>query len=130
MGSTNSSGRQKFLIKSVRSALEAAVVAVIGCAVVYWKLPESSALPAAVGIWAAWAVSTVGVALLLAFRGKSFKVFLRAFGAGMVLRGGVLAALMAIVWDRRYEYQASMLGAYAGGILVFLIVEYRQLQRK
>lgn len=130
MGSTNSSGRRTFLIKTVRSALEGAGLAVVGVVLVYWKLPESSALPAAVGIAAAWAASTVSVALLLAFRGKSFEVFIRAFGAGMVLRGVVLAVLMVVVWGRNYDYQASMLGAYAAGILVLLIVEYRQLYRK
>jgi len=96
---------------------------------VRWRLPESSASPAAAGIAAAWAASTASVAALLAFRGKPFKVFIRAFGAGVVLRAAVLAALMAVVWGRSYEYQASMLGAYAAGILVLLIVEYRQLHR-
>lgn len=105
-------------------------MAVVGIALVRWALPESSASPAAAGIAAAWAASTVSVTLLLVFRGKPFEVFIRAFGAGVALRAAVLAVLMAVVWGRSYEYQASMLGAYAAGILVFLIVEYRQLQRK
>ncbi len=110
--------------------MEGAGLAVAGVALVHWKLPESSVSPAAAGIAAAWAASTVSAVVLLVFHGKPFEVFIRAFGAGVVLRAVVLAVLMAVVWGRSYDYQASMLGADAAGILVFLIVEYRQLQRK
>lgn len=96
-----------------------------------WRLLEPAARrPAAVGLAAAWAVSTVSVAVLVLKRHGPYKTFLRAFGAGVALRGLVLAALMGAVWGKSPEEQAPLLGAYTLGVLGLLLVEYRHLMVK
>ncbi len=101
-----------------------------GAVLIRWRLAGELFKPALIGVVAAWMVSTASVAVLLAFRGKSFEAFMWAFGGGVLLRMAVLALLMAAAQGARYGVQAAMLGAYAGGILVLLCTEYRQLSGK
>jgi len=85
---------------------------------------------ALMGLFASWAVSTGSVSALLLYRRGTFRQFVRAFGAGVLARMAVLAALMYVSWGRPYGLQASLLGAYAGGVLLMLCIEYRQFGRE
>lgn len=84
--------------------------------------------PALAGLAAAWAVSTASTAALVWFREAPFRDFLRAYGAGVALRGLVFVALSAAVWGGAWEEQAPLLSAYALGVLGLLVVEYRHLK--
>lgn len=84
----------------------------------------------ALGLAAAWLASTASVAALALMRDMPGIGFMRAFGAGVALRGFVLAALMAAVWGQEGEVQAPLLSAYALGILGLLTLEYRHLMVK
>lgn len=130
MGSTCSSGARGRLALAARSALEGAALAVLAGAALARGLDERAARLAWAGLGAAWAASTASVALIVFARGRPFRAFLRAVGAGIALRAAALAALMAAVWKREWAAQAPLLGAYALGVLFLLLLEYRQLIRK
>ena len=69
-------------------------------------------------------------AVLLWFHGAPFKTFLRAYGAGVALRGLIFVVLSAGVWGGAWAEQAPLLGSYALGVLGLLMVEYRQFKGK
>lgn len=110
------------------SAFEGAVLAAaVGAA--SWALVEpGSRGPVLKGLAAAWGVSTASIAALAAFRGGSFRTFLRAFGAGMALRASVLIALVAATWNEGWDGQAPLLGAYVLGTLGLFTLEVRHLR--
>lgn len=85
---------------------------------------------AVIGLVAAWGASSLSVAGLILSRGGPPRAFLRAFGAGVVLRGLVLVVLMAVVMGGRLDRQSPLLAAYALGVLGLLLVEYRHLAVK
>jgi hypothetical protein len=125
--STVSSAKRRLTKAAARGALEGGAVAVAlgfaGAAAV--DAPHR--LLVVVGVAAAWAVSTVSVAALLIGRSISFPAFMRAFGAGVALRGAGLAVLMVKAWGQPYEWQASLLAPYALACMVLLLVEFRNL---
>ena len=85
---------------------------------------------AMLGVAAAWAASSVGVAMMLKAESQTFQVFLRAWGAGVLLRAAVLVVLMAAVYGKSRSMQASLLGSYALGVMTLLLIEFRHLNRK
>ena len=110
------------------SALEGAALAAAAGTLLSSRLGPAMRRPALVGLATAWGVSTAGTAALIWFRGAPFRTFLRAYGAGVALRGFVFVALSAAVWGGAWEEQAPLLSAYALGVLGLLIVEYRHLK--
>lgn len=114
----------------VASAVEGAVLAAAaGAAACLWLGPQAR-WRAAVGLGAAWAASTASVAAIALMRDAPGGGFMRAFGAGVALRGFVLVALMGAVWGQGWDGQAPLLSAYALGILGLLTLEYRHLMVK
>ncbi|MBI3297562.1 MAG: hypothetical protein HYZ75_05330 [Elusimicrobia bacterium] len=112
------------------SALEGGVLAALAAAALKARLEPAAWSRALVGLAAAWVASTASVALLIAAQAGAPRDFMRAFGAGVMLRGLVLAALMAGAMGDGWDLQAPLLGAYALGVLGLLLVEYRQLMVK
>ena len=109
-------------------ALEGAAVAALGAAAIFPWLTPGDRHGAGVGLMAAWAASTASVGLLGFKRGAPFEDYLRAFGAGVALRGFVLAALTAATWRQGWRGQSPVLGAYALGVLVLMVLEARHLK--
>jgi hypothetical protein len=83
---------------------------------------------AAVGLAAAWGVSTASIAAIALFRKRSFQTFLRAFGWGVALRSSVLVLLIAATWNGGWEEQAPLLSAYVLGTLGLFTLEVRHLR--
>lgn len=83
-----------------------------------------------IGLAAAWAASSAGMAMLIYAEPGRFQAFLRAYGAGVALRAGVLVVLMAAVYGKPWSSQAPLLGSYALGVMALLLVELRHLNRK
>lgn len=84
-----------------------------------------------IGGAAAWAASSASVAWLLWARGRSMKAFWWAFGGGMILRAGVLAALA--VWGHGREAVSfeGLLLSYVFALLALLMtLEMRHLRIK
>ncbi len=115
---------------TLRSALEGAALAGGLALPMGLLVPRELLGPALQGLGSAWAASSVSVAALVFTQPVSAKAFWWAFGGGMALRGLVLGAWMAVLWDEPGEVQAAVLGAYALGISLLLLLEYRHVIRK
>ncbi len=84
-----------------------------------------------IGAAAAWAASSASVAWLLWARGRSMKAFWWAFGGGMVLRAGVLAALAVWGYRRAAVSFEGLLLSYVFVLLALLLtLEMRHLKIK
>lgn len=82
-----------------------------------------------IGTAAAWAASSVSVAWLLWARGREMKTFWWAFGGGMVLRAGVLAALAVWGYGRESVSFEALLLSYVFALLALLLtLEMRHLK--
>ena len=121
---------RKGLRQAAISALEGAALAAAAAAALRAVLEPGAWGRAVVGLSAAWGASSLSVLALILSRGGPPRAFLRAFGAGILLRGLVLAALMAAGLGEGWDRQAPLLGAYALGVLGLLLVEYRHLMVK
>lgn len=112
---------------AVASALEGALLAGAAGAAAWATLEPGVRDLVVAGLCAAWGVSTASIAALAFFRERSFRTFLRAFGAGVALRASVLVALVIATWGEGWDGQAPLLGAYALGTLVLFTFEVRHL---
>lgn len=92
-----------------------------------WGGPETTR-PLVCGAASAWLVSSASAAALIWAKGASVKAFWWAFGLGMAARLAVLVALMALSWSRAQAAQAALLLSYAFGVLLCLLVEYRNIK--
>ena len=82
-----------------------------------------------IGAAAAWAASSVSVAWLLWARGRGVKAFWEAFGGGMILRVGVLAALAVWGYRRTAVSLEALLLSYVFALLALLLtLEMRHLK--
>lgn len=82
-----------------------------------------------IGTAAAWAASSVSVAWLLWARGREMRIFWWAFGGGMVLRAGVLAALAVWGYGRESVSFEALLLSYVFALLALLMtLEMRHLK--
>lgn len=113
----------------LRSATEGAVLTAVIIGALRWKVEPGLFVPAVIGILAAYGASTLSVGILAAARLRKveFRGFLRAYGAGVGIRAGVLAALIISAWGEPVKMQSALLASYALGVLVLLLVEYRQI---
>ena len=130
MASTSSSSGRSRLRTALRSALEGAALTIAAAVPLGWMLDRALVGPALAGLGLAWAASSVSVALLVYARAAPFERFLRAFGAGVALRAAVLAGIMIAFWGEDRAVQSAALASFALGVLVLLLLEYRQLMRK
>lgn len=112
----------------VVSAVEGAVLALVGGVASWALLGPGSRGRAAVGLAAAWGVSTASIAAIALFRERSFQTFLRAFGWGVALRASVLVLLIAATWSEGWEGQTPLLSAYVLGTLGLFTLEVRHLR--
>ena len=132
MDSTVSSGPSPFRKTALRAAAEGGAVALAGyflASRVFASPSEKRAL--AIGVFAAWAASSVSVAWLLWARGREMRVFWRAFGGGMALRIFTLLALA--VWGYGNESLSLnvLLLSYVFALLVLLLtLELRNFRIK
>jgi len=84
-----------------------------------------------IGVTAAWAASSASVAWLLWARERSMEAFWWAFGGGMVLRAGVLAALAVWGYGRESVSFEGLLLSYVFALLALLLtLEMRYLRIK
>jgi len=111
----------------VVSAVEGAILALVGGVVSWTFLAPGSRGRVALGLAAAWGVSTASIGAIALFRERSFQAFLRAFGWGVALRASVLVILVAATWSEGWEGQAPLLSAYVLGALGLFTVEARHL---
>ncbi|PCI34138.1 MAG: hypothetical protein COB53_11955 [Elusimicrobia bacterium] len=104
-------------------------MAAIIVAGLHWLVEPDSFVPAVVGILTAYAASTLSVAILLAARSRKVKFdsFMKAYGAGVAIRAGGLLALVVAGWGTPTPVQSALLASYTLGVLVLLLVEYRQV---
>jgi hypothetical protein len=130
LDSTVSSEPSAFLKTATRAAAEGAVVAALGvfAAGRVWSSPaERQGL--VIGAVAAWAASSASVAWLLWARGRSMKTFWWAFGGGMVLRAGVLAALAVWAYGKDGLSFEVVLISYVFALMALLLtLEMRHLK--
>ena len=112
----------------VVSAVEGAVLALAGGAASWALLAPGSRVRAAVGLAAAWGVSTASIGAIAMFRERSFQTFLRAGGGGGALRASGLVRLIAAAWSEGWEGQAPLLSAYVLGTLGLFTLEVRHLR--
>ncbi|MBI4371566.1 MAG: hypothetical protein HY552_04635 [Elusimicrobia bacterium] len=81
------------------------------------------------GVGAAWAASAASVGWLLWARSRSARSFWRAFGGGMALRVGALAALAAWGWRREGVSLEALLLSYVFVLLATLLtLDFRYLR--
>jgi hypothetical protein len=115
---------------AARAAAEGAFVSIAGALLagrLWAAAPDQKGI--AVGTAAAWAASSVSVAWLLWARGRSMKVFWWAFGGGMALRVGVLAALAVWGYERATVSFEALLLSYVFALLALLLtLEMRHLK--
>lgn len=132
MGSTDSSAPSAVLKTAARAAAEGAVVAALGAGLASRFLaggPERLGL--AVGVAAAWAASTAGVAWLVWARGRSWRAFWWAFGGGMALRAAALVVLAVGAYGRASVSLDVLLVSYAFAVLTLLLtLEMRHIRLK
>lgn len=84
-----------------------------------------------IGTAAAWAASSVSVAWLLWARGRSMKIFLRAFGGGMAIRAVVLLGLAYWTYGKAGLSYEVVLITYVFALLgLLLTLEMRHLKLK
>jgi hypothetical protein len=81
--------------------------------------PEKKSL--AIGVGAAWAASSVSIAWLLWARERSMEAFWWAFGGGMVLRVGLVFALLVWGYGRKTVTLETLLLSYVFGLLALLL---------
>jgi len=129
LGFTFSSEARKCLRQIALSAIEGAVITAVIVAVLRWKIEPTLFVSAAIGILAAYGASTVSVVILSVarFRKVEFSGFMRAYGAGVGIRGAGLAVLIVSSFGASTQVKSALLASYALGILVLLLVEYRQI---
>ena len=130
MGSISSLDAQSCRKAALKSAIEGAALSAIIAGFLAFFLDGKSAKLAMLGLAAAWAVSSAGVTMLIFADPGTFSTFLRAYGAGVAMRAGVLIVLMAAVYGKAWAVQAPLLGAYVLGVLTLLLIEIRHLKRK
>lgn len=85
--------------------------------------------PAWTGLAAAWGASAASVFILARARERGFRPFMRAFGWSVALRAAALAGLMAASWGEPWDVQGAVLGTYALGCPLLLMLEYRHVGR-
>lgn len=129
MDSIASSGPSPVLKTALRAALEGglvgALVAAAGCGLV------EARREVALGVGAAWILSTASVSWLLWARERSLKAFWWAFGGGTALRGAGLIVLMSWSWRREGVSAEALLLSYAFGVLAMLLtMELRHFKIK
>lgn len=127
-----SSGLRSAGRTAARSAVEAAAAgaAALAGAGWIWRAPDQR-----LGLWiggvCAWAASSVSTAALLAAKASdSTRLFWWAFGAGTTLRLVLLVVLMAYGYTHERVSQPALLLAYAFGVILFLLLEYRHIKLK
>lgn len=116
----------------VRAAVEGAVVALAGFLTAgrVWSSPlEKRAL--AIGVFAAWAASSVSIAWLMWARGRSMKTFWWAFGGGMALRAFALGGLAFWGHGQTNLSLETLLLSYVFALLALLLtLELRHFKIK
>lgn len=82
-----------------------------------------------IGVFAAWAATSVSLAWLLWARGRSMKTFWWAFGGGMGLRFGLVFVLAVWGYGRETVTMESLLLSYVFALLALLLtLEMRHLR--
>lgn len=74
-----------------------------------------------IGVFAAWAATSVSVVWLLWARGRSMKAFWWAFGGGMGLRFGLVFVLAVWGYGRKTVTLDSLLLSYVFALLALLL---------
>ena len=90
---------------------------------VFWR--GAAGRGAAFGLGAAWAISSLGVAALLAARKASPQALWWTFWAGMGSRLAALAGLAAWCAGSRTACAPALLGGYALGVACLLPLELK-----
>jgi len=101
----------------------------VAAAGLWAALPREAAGQAIKGLGAAWVVSAACFAALAAARERSMRAFLWTYGGGLAARVLVLAGLMIAVWGLPWGAQAARLLAYVFGVMGFLLLEVRHLEK-
>lgn len=131
MGSFNSSALRKIAKPAAVSAVEAFVAVAVAAAVcsMIWRSPDERKA-VALGLAAAWLVSSLGAAGIMYAKTRDLKAFWWAFGLGMGARFATLFGLMAYSVFNPELSQPALLLAYALGVLAVLLIEYRHVKLK
>lgn len=131
MGSFNSSALRSNARPAAVSALQAlaVVAAAYGLCALVWREPGPRRA-VAVGLGAAWLVSSLSASAIMVAKSVSTKAFWWAFGGGMALRMLTLVALMAAVVLKPALPAPALLLSYALGVLAVLLIEYRHIKLK
>ncbi len=118
---------KKMFLKNSLTSLSAGIFAVFVIFCIWEK--KDIRLSAALGLFCAWALSSVSL-FFLERVSSSMKKFFKAWLGGIVARVIVLACLMVLSWRWDISSQAALLLSYCFGVLAFIAIESRSLSIK
>jgi uncharacterized membrane protein YeiB len=114
---------------AVRGIAQGALVGLAGgaAAAMVFRSPEE-VRGITLGVGVSWLASSLSAAALMLAKASSLQAFWWAFGWGLAFRLLVLVGLMALSFYTPEVPQATLLVTYALGVLVFLVLECRQIK--
>ncbi len=116
---------KKTVLRNLLTAFGLAVISLISVSLI-WKQREIR-LSAALGLFFAWALSSVSLFFLSTSAHSSMRKFFKVWLGGILARVVCLGVLMAFAWAWPASSQAALLLSYCFGVVAFLFIESRDI---